>query len=162
MDSSDPEVIVDQVSNLPATKETVLLLGLFFLQTDSSFEVRIMDDFAILASSTSKFGIEIPLVDDEDFKSSTESTVRLLQGALVILVLKQTSQFRSFGKRVFILCFPDFVATSTGCSKSDSRELPAGAGNYLSFELRQPLRKICQRIVCILVVIPLFILVWDF
>ena len=29
---------------------------------------------AILASSTSKFGIEIPLVDDEHFKSSTEST----------------------------------------------------------------------------------------
>ena len=45
MDPSDPEVFVDQVSNLPAVKETVLLLGLLFLQTDSSFEVRIMDDF---------------------------------------------------------------------------------------------------------------------
>ena len=30
---------------------------------------------AILASSTLKFGIEIPLVDDEDFKPSTESTI---------------------------------------------------------------------------------------
>ena len=30
---------------------------------------------AILASSTSKFGIEIPLIDDEDIKSSTESTI---------------------------------------------------------------------------------------
>ena len=30
---------------------------------------------AILASSTSNFGIGIPLVDDEDFKSSTESTI---------------------------------------------------------------------------------------
>ena len=29
---------------------------------------------AILASSTSKLGIEIPRVDDEDLKSSTEST----------------------------------------------------------------------------------------
>ena len=29
---------------------------------------------AILESSTSKFGIEIPRVDDEDLKSSTEST----------------------------------------------------------------------------------------
>ena len=29
---------------------------------------------AIFASSTSKFGIRIPLFDDEDFKSSTEST----------------------------------------------------------------------------------------
>ena len=45
MDSSDPEVIVDQLSNLSVTKETVLLLGLLFLQTDSSFEMRIMDDF---------------------------------------------------------------------------------------------------------------------
>ena len=30
---------------------------------------------AILASSTSKFGIEIPCIGDEDFKSSTESTI---------------------------------------------------------------------------------------
>ena len=29
---------------------------------------------AILASSTSKFGIEIPRVDDEDLNSSTDST----------------------------------------------------------------------------------------
>ena len=79
MAPSDPEVIVDQVSNLSAAKETVLLLGLLFLQTDSSFEMGIMDDFfraeAILASSTSKFGIEIPRVDDEDSNSSTESTI---------------------------------------------------------------------------------------
>ena len=37
MGSSDPEVIVDQVSNLSTAKETVLLLSLLFLQTDSSF-----------------------------------------------------------------------------------------------------------------------------
>ena len=30
---------------------------------------------AILASSTSKVGIEIPRLDDEEFKSSTESTI---------------------------------------------------------------------------------------
>ena len=30
---------------------------------------------AILVSSTSRFGIEIPRVDDEDLKSSTESTI---------------------------------------------------------------------------------------
>ena len=41
---SDPEVFVDQVSNLSSAKETVLFLGFSFLQTDSSFEVRIMDD----------------------------------------------------------------------------------------------------------------------
>ena len=45
MGSSDPELIVDQVSNLSAVKETVLFLGFLFLQTDSSFEMRIMDDF---------------------------------------------------------------------------------------------------------------------
>ena len=45
MDPSDPEVIVDQVSTLSAAKETVLLLGFLFLQTDSSFEMGIMDAF---------------------------------------------------------------------------------------------------------------------
>ena len=45
MAPSDPEVNVGQVSNLSAAKETVLLLGLLFLQTDSSFELRIMDYF---------------------------------------------------------------------------------------------------------------------
>ena len=45
MAPSDPKVIIDQVSNLSAAKETVLLLGLLFLQTDSSFEMEIMDDF---------------------------------------------------------------------------------------------------------------------
>ena len=32
---------------------------------------------AILVSSTSKFGIGIVLVDDEDIKSSTESTISI-------------------------------------------------------------------------------------
>ena len=68
--SSDPKVIVDQVSNLSAAKGTVLLLGLLFLQTDPSFEVRIMDDFCSVLKA-----FEIPLVDDEDFKSSTESAI---------------------------------------------------------------------------------------
>ena len=45
LDSSDPELIVDQVGNLSAAKETVMLLGLLFLQTDSSFDMGIMDDF---------------------------------------------------------------------------------------------------------------------
>ena len=43
--SSDPEVIVDQVGNLSASKETVLFLGLLFLQTDFPFEMGVMDDF---------------------------------------------------------------------------------------------------------------------
>ena len=45
MAPSDPEVIVDQVGNLSTAKETVLSLGLVFLQTDSPFELGIMDDF---------------------------------------------------------------------------------------------------------------------
>ena len=45
MGSSDPEVIVDQVGNLSTSKETVLLLALLFLQTDSPFELGIMGDF---------------------------------------------------------------------------------------------------------------------
>ena len=42
---SDPEAHVNQASDLPSAKETVLLLGLLFLQTDSSFEMGIMDEF---------------------------------------------------------------------------------------------------------------------
>ena len=42
--SSDPELFVDQVGNLSTSKETVLFLGLLFLQTDFPFEMGIMDD----------------------------------------------------------------------------------------------------------------------
>ena len=45
MGSSDPEVFVDQEGNLSTSKETVLFLGLMFLQTDSPFELGILDDF---------------------------------------------------------------------------------------------------------------------
>ena len=44
MAPSDPEVFVDQVSILSSAKETVLLLGLLFLQTDSSTGVRIINN----------------------------------------------------------------------------------------------------------------------
>ena len=72
MDSSDPEAFLDQVSNLPVTKETVLLPGLLYLQTDLLLKrvvwmIRFSAE-AILASSTSKFGIEIPRFDDDDLK----------------------------------------------------------------------------------------------
>ena len=45
MGSSDPELIVDQLGKLSTSKETVLFLGFLFLQTDSPFELGIMDDF---------------------------------------------------------------------------------------------------------------------
>ena len=70
MAPSDPKVIVDQVSNLSATKETVLLLGLLtsrlILLLKWELWMILFSAEAILASSTSKFGIEIPRVDDED------------------------------------------------------------------------------------------------
>ena len=80
MTISDPKVIVDQVNNLSAAKETVLFWGFLFLQTGSFFLNRILwmilfSAEAILASSTPKFGIEIPRIDDEDLNSSTESTI---------------------------------------------------------------------------------------
>ena len=36
--SSDPEVLVDQVSDLSSAKETVLFLGFSLLQTDASLK----------------------------------------------------------------------------------------------------------------------------
>ena len=52
MGSSDPEMIVDQVGNLSTSKETVLFLGLLFLQTNSPFELGIMDDFVQCLSNS--------------------------------------------------------------------------------------------------------------
>ena len=78
MAPSDPEVIVDQVGNLSTAKETVLFLGfcssrLILLLNWESWMILFSAE-AILASSTSKFGIEIPRIDDEGLNSSTEST----------------------------------------------------------------------------------------
>ena len=44
MDPSDPEVVVDQESDLPASEESVYLLSLLFFQTDLLLEVGILDD----------------------------------------------------------------------------------------------------------------------
>ena len=79
MDPSDPEVFEDQVSDLSSTKETVLFWGFLFLQTDPSFEwvlwMILFSAEAILASSTSKSGIRFPLIEHEDVRSSTDSTI---------------------------------------------------------------------------------------
>ena len=80
MAPSDPEVIVDQVGNLSSREGNGLIfLGLFVPPDWFSFWnwelwMILFRAEAILASSTSKFGIEIPRVDDEDLNSSTEST----------------------------------------------------------------------------------------
>ena len=106
------------------------------------------DSVLVIVSGFTSFNEDFVVGRYQVTKLFCTRPVRLLEGAFAFLVLKQTSQFRSFGKWVKILCFRDFDATSTGSSGSDSRE-PG------FFELRQPLRKICQRIVFILV-IPLF------
>ena len=65
MDSSDPEELEDQLSNLSSPKETVLFLGFLFLQTDlflnCVFWMILFSAEAIFASSTSKSGIQILL-----------------------------------------------------------------------------------------------------
>ena len=60
IDSSDPEALVDQVSDLPSGR--VLWMIRFSAE-------------AIFASSTSKSGVWIPLIEHEEIKSSTESTI---------------------------------------------------------------------------------------
>ena len=42
--SSDPDVLVDQVSDLSSTKERSSFLVFLFLQTDLSFGLGVMDD----------------------------------------------------------------------------------------------------------------------
>ena len=60
----------------------------------------------------------------------TASPMRLLHGALVILVRKQTSQFRSRRKWVSTLCF--LSATFVRRSESESWEMCAGASTSVS------------------------------
>ena len=69
------------------------------------------------------------------FARGRASPVRLLQGALFILVREQTSQFRSLGKWVEILCFLDLVTTFVGRTESESWELCADAGNSVPSRL---------------------------
>ena len=70
---------VDQESNLSSATESVLCFWAFcsfrliLLLSKESWMILFSAE-ANLASSTSKFGIEIPRVDGENFKSSTEST----------------------------------------------------------------------------------------
>ena len=52
----------------------------------------------------------------------TTLPIRLLHGALVILVLWQISQFRSFGKWVWTLCLPKSALLAGLGSKDDSWE----------------------------------------
>ena len=79
MGPSDPEVIVDQAGNLSVAKEKRSSFWAFcssrlILLLNWELWMILFSAEAILASSTSKYGIQIPRVDDEDLNSSTEST----------------------------------------------------------------------------------------
>ena len=78
--SSDPEVLVDQVSDLSSTKKPILSFWAFcssrlHLLLKWVLWMILFSAKAIFASSTLKSGIRIPLTEREDFKSSTESTI---------------------------------------------------------------------------------------
>ena len=45
IDSGDPEVLVDQVSDLSSSKESVFFMSFHFLQTDLFLEAGILNDF---------------------------------------------------------------------------------------------------------------------
>ena len=45
MSSSNPEVVVDHVSDLSSAKEPILFLSFLFLHTDLLLEVGILNDF---------------------------------------------------------------------------------------------------------------------
>ena len=79
MGSSDPEMIVDQVGNLCLPRRKLSSFWAFcssrlILRLNWELWVILFSAEAILASSTSIFGIEIPRIDDEDLNPSTEST----------------------------------------------------------------------------------------
>ena len=81
------------------------------------------------------------------------SPVRFLQRELVISVLMQMSQFRSFGKRVWILCF--LCATFIGRAGSESWEILCGCWLCvfeIFCELLQPIWEISD-IRCLTVVV---------
>ena len=72
-------MIVDQVGNLSAAKETVLLQGLLFLQTDSPFESGYSGWFCsvlklFLRWVPQNLGPWGPLIEREDLRSSTDWT----------------------------------------------------------------------------------------
>ena len=66
--------------------------------------------------------------------------MRFLQGALVILVLKQMSQFRSFGKWVKIRCLPD--TTFARSFEDNSREELGASRCFWDTVIHKILRKL--------------------
>ena len=74
-----PGSILDQASYLSSSEETIFLVSFHFLQTGlilgAVFWMILFNAEAILASSNSKFGPGVPVIEREDLRSSTESTI---------------------------------------------------------------------------------------
>ena len=97
----------------------------------------------------------------------TTPPVRLLHGALVILVLMQISQFGSFGKWVLILCRPD-TTFPRGSEDNSREELEASrcSGTLSStwFSLNsffKPFWQITQRVSLYFLVVSIFVCVFG-
>ena len=77
---SDLEAFVDQVSYLSSSEEAVFLVNFHFLQTDLFLEAGIQDDFVqcwghFSRRVTQSLAPGIPLIEREDLRSSTDSTI---------------------------------------------------------------------------------------
>ena len=70
---------MDHVSDLSSAKESILFSSFHFLQTElflkRVFWMILFSAEAILASSNSKSGPGVPLIEREDLRSSTDSTI---------------------------------------------------------------------------------------
>ena len=77
MSTSDSKAVVDHVSDLSSAKEPILFLSFLFLETDLLLEVGILNDLAQSRSNpcVQHFKISLPLIERDDFKSSTEWTI---------------------------------------------------------------------------------------
>ena len=128
MAPSDREVLIDQVGDLSSAKETVLLLAFrssrLVLLLKWELCMILFSAGGIFASSTSKSGIRIPRIDDEDLKSTTESTI-------------STSLIHSFHKKLWTsiyLSLESYLTTSEHCWRGEFAEYLKSAVAGLSHQ----------------------------
>ena len=96
VDASDTEVVINQVSDLSSSKESVLFLSLLFLQTDSFLEVGTIDNFAQPWCNTRVEQLKVekrnnPWIEHQDFKSSTDLAIStsLIHNMAFVVKLEQ-------------------------------------------------------------------------
>ena len=112
------------LTNFSASRVKILFFTRIRLNPLSS-EILYHDCVPVILSWFTSFIVWSAVIKSPNFSArSGASPVRLLQGAFVILVLKQTSQSRSFGE----------VSKNTVLSRYHSGELCADARNSVSFK----------------------------